>query len=83
MAAGIFPPKRCIVRLVSKSITVMGRSPLHIELVASFANRLNLLKYGEKMYAYAASLPLERPSKRGSDHAHSILHTAWACRALF
>ena len=28
------------------------------------------------MHAYAASLPLERPSKRGSDHAHSILHTA-------
>ena len=37
------------------------------ELVASFSNRLNLLKYGEKMHAYAASLPLERTSKRGSD----------------
>ena len=54
-----------------------------MELVASFANRLNLLKYGEKMHVYATSLPLERTSKRGSDHAYSILYAAAACRAFF
>jgi hypothetical protein len=46
-----------------------------MELVASFANRLNLLKYGEKIHANAASLPLERTSKKGSDHAHFLVIT--------
>ena len=59
------------------------KSRIYFELVASFANRLNLLKYGEKMHAYAANLPLERTSKRGSDHAHSIRHAASACRVFF
>src|SRR5215211_2687783 len=53
------------------------------ELVASFSHRLNLLKYGEKMHAYAARLPLERTSKRGRDHAHFVRHTATAYHAFF
>jgi hypothetical protein len=53
------------------------------ELVASFSHRLTLLKYGEKMHAYAASRPLERTSKRGSDHAPFVRHTATACHAFF
>jgi hypothetical protein len=53
------------------------------ELVASFAHRLNLLKYGEKTHVYAASLPLERTSKRCSEHAHVVLHAATSCHAFF
>ena len=52
------------------------------ELVASFADRLNLLKYGEKTHVYAASLPLERTRKRCSDHAHFVLRAATACHAF-
>jgi hypothetical protein len=53
------------------------------ELVASFMNRLNLLKYGETTHACAASLPMERTRKRCGDHAPFVLRAATACPAFF
>ncbi len=57
-------------------------SPGDLELVASFAHRLQRLKYGEKTHVYAASLPLECTSKRCGDHAPVVLHAATACHAF-
>ena len=53
------------------------------ELVASFADRHNLLKREEKMHAYAARPSFECTSKTGSDHAYFILHAGSACRVFF
>ena len=58
-------------------------SPGFSELVASFINRFNLLKYLEKIHAYAASLPMKRTRKRCGDHAHFVLRAATACYAFF
>ena len=53
------------------------------ELVTSFANRSNLLKYEAKTHACATETPLERMGKTCSAHAHSILRTDTACHAFF
>jgi|SoiMethySBSTD1v2_1073268.scaffolds.fasta_scaffold5637327_1 hypothetical protein len=53
------------------------------ELVVSFINRLNLLKYGETTHACAVSLPRERTRKRCGDHAPFVLRAATACPAFF
>jgi hypothetical protein len=80
-----------VVASVLAQSSISGQNPnigcqdfnaIQTELVASFANRLNLLKYGEKTSVYTASLPMGRTSKRCSDHAHFVLHAATACRAF-
>jgi hypothetical protein len=53
------------------------------ELVASFANRPNLLKYEAKTHACATETPLERMGKTCGAPAHAILHTGTACHAFF
>jgi hypothetical protein len=54
-----------------------------MELVASFANRANLLKYEEKTHICASSSPIERTSKTCGDYAHSVLRSSTACHAFF
>src|SRR5712691_10649192 len=56
---------------------------LRRNLVASFADRHNLLKREEKMHAYAARTAMGCTSKTCGDHAHAILHAASACRVFF
>src|SRR6266571_4910559 len=56
---------------------------LHIELVASFANHLNLLKYKEKRHVCAVSTPIARVGNICSDHAPSVPRPAAACHAFF
>src|SRR5215471_288838 len=60
-------------------------TPFHtaIELVASFAERCNSLKYEEKMLAEAACPSLRYLSKIRRPHAHFIQHAASACRVFF
>jgi hypothetical protein len=54
-----------------------------IELVASFADRPNLLTYEEKMDVCAPRPSLGCPSTTCRDHAHTSLHAASACRVFF
>src|SRR5712691_11694211 len=53
------------------------------ELVASFSNRSNLLKYRDKTHICASREPIERTSKTCGDHAHSVLRSSPAGYAFF
>ena len=53
------------------------------ELVASFANRPNLLKYEEKTHVYVASTPLKRVGKTYGDHPHTVPRSAAASHTFF
>src|SRR3989442_7695656 len=54
------------------------RPPITMLLVASFADRPNLLKYEGKMHVCAARPSRVGMSKTCSDQAHAILHIASA-----
>ena len=54
-----------------------------IELVASFADRPNLLKCEEETHISAARTSLECTSKTGDNHAHSIPYAVSVCRVFF
>jgi hypothetical protein len=53
------------------------------ELVASFANPSNFLKYEEKTHACAATIPTEHTGKTCCDHAYSRPISVTECHAFF
>ncbi len=53
------------------------------ELVASFANPSDLLKYEEKTHACAARIPTEHMGKTCGDHAHFRPPSVTECHAFF
>ena len=57
--------------------------PPMIELVASFADRPNLLKCEEETHISAARTSLECTSKTGDNHAHSVPYAVSVCRVFF
>jgi hypothetical protein len=54
-----------------------------MELVASFANRPNVLKYEEKTPVCAISTPMGHAGKTCGDHAPAVSRPAAACHAFF
>jgi hypothetical protein len=53
------------------------------ELVASFTNRPNLLKYTEKTRVCAASTSMKRAGKTYGDHAPAVLRSIAVYHAIF
>jgi len=53
------------------------------ELVASFANPSNLLKYEKKTHACAATIPTEHTGKACCDHTYSRPISVTECHAFF
>jgi hypothetical protein len=55
---------------------------VYFDLVASFANRPNLLKYEQKTHICAASTSLGRAGKTYGDHAQAVSCSVAAYHAI-